>query len=45
MLSILLCWLIMSEADVGGMAVEGEPFQQYSITYCCHVTDGRKGVL
>lgn len=33
---ILLCWLIVSEADVGIMAVEFEPFHQYSITsYCC----------
>ena len=30
----------MSEVDVGGMAVEVEPSQQYSFTFCCHVTDG-----
>jgi len=28
------------EAVVGGMAVEVEPFQQYSITFCYLVTDG-----
>ena len=31
---ILLCWPMMSEADVGGMAVEVEPSHQYSITFC-----------
>ena len=42
---ILLCWPMMSEADVGGMAVESEPFHQYPIIFCCHVTDGsRKAV-
>ena len=29
--SILLCWPVMSEADVGGMAVEIEPSSQYSV--------------
>ena len=29
---ILLCWPMVSEVDVGGMAVEGEPFDQYCIT-------------
>ena len=32
----------MSEADVGGTAVEAEPSHQYSITCCCCVTDGSK---
>ena len=40
MLPILLCWLTMSEADVGGMAVEVEPSHRYFITFCCYVTDG-----
>jgi len=31
---------MIPEADVGGMTVEAEPFQQYSATFCCHVTDG-----
>ena len=39
---ILLCWPMMSEADVGGMAVEVEPSHQYSITFCCHITDGSR---
>jgi len=34
-----------SEMDVGSMAVEAEPFCQYSVTCYCHVTDGsREGV-
>jgi len=39
----LLCWSMVLEVDVGGMAVEVEPFHQYSITFCCHVTDGNRG--
>ena len=39
---ISLCWPMMSEAD-GGMAIEVEPSQQYSVTCCCHVTDGSRG--
>ena len=31
---ILLCWPTTSEADVGNMAVEVEPFRQYSIKFC-----------
>jgi len=42
---ILLCWPMMSEKDVGGMAVEVEPFQQYFITFCCHETDGSRGAV
>jgi len=34
-----------SEMNVGGMAVEVEPFQQYSITLCCCLTDGSRGVV
>ena len=30
----------MSETDVGGITVEAEPSYQYSVTFCCHVTDG-----
>jgi len=37
---ILLCWPIMSEADVGGAVVDVEPSHQYShVTFYCHVTD------
>ena len=38
----ILCWSIMSEADVDDMAVEAEPSYQYSITCCCHATDGSR---
>ena len=40
---ILLCWPMMSEEDVGGIAAEDEPSHQYSITFCCHETDGSRG--
>jgi len=36
---------MMSEVDVGGMAVEAVPSSQYSITCCCHVADGSRGAL
>jgi len=42
---ILLCWLTMSEADVDGMAAEVESSHQYSILFCCHVTDGSRGAI
>ena len=42
---ILLCWSTTSEADVGGMAVEVETSHQYSITFCCHVTDSSRGAV
>ena len=42
---ILLCWPMISEVDVGGMAAEVEPFWQYSISCCCRVTDGSRGAL
>ena len=29
-----------SETDVGGMAEEAEPSHQFSVTFCCYVTDG-----
>ena len=34
-----------SEADVCGMTVEAESSHQYSITCCCHVTDGSRGAV
>jgi len=40
MLPVLLCWLTMSEVDIGGVAVEAEPSHQYSVTFSCDVTDG-----
>ena len=42
---ILLCWLTMSEVNVGGMAVEAEPSHQYSIIFCCRVTDSSNGAV
>jgi len=33
-----------SEVDVCGMAVEFEPSRQYSITICCYMRDGSRGV-
>jgi len=42
---ILLCRLPVSEVDVGDMAVEIEPSQKYSITVCCHETDGSRGEI
>jgi len=41
---MLPCQPRTSEADVGGMAVEAEPHTspQYSITFCCCVTDGSR---
>ena len=42
MTPILLGWPMMSEAYVDNMAIEAEPFHQYSITFCCYVTDGTR---
>ena len=42
---ILLCQPTISEVDFGGMAVEAEPSCQYSITFCCYVTDGSRGAV
>lgn len=42
---ILLCRPIMSEEDVHGMVVEVETSHQYSVTFCCHETDGSKGAI
>ena len=33
------CWPMISEVDVGNMAVGAEPFHQYPITCCCCGTD------
>ena len=35
----------MSEVGVGDMAVKVEPSHQYSITFCCHVTDDSRGAV
>jgi len=35
----------MSEEDVGDMAVEIEPFFQYSITFRRHARDGSRGAV
>ena len=43
--AILLCWPTTSEADVGGMAVRVEPSHQYSVKFCCRVTDGSRGAV
>ena len=42
---ILLCWLTTSEVDIGDVAVEAEPSQQYSVSFCCHGTDGSRGAV
>jgi len=42
MLPILLHRTTMSEADAGSMVVEIEPLHQYSVTFCCRVTDGSR---
>ena len=43
MFPFLLYWPTPSEADGGGIVVELEPSNQYSITCHCHVTDGSRG--
>jgi len=40
----LLYWPTTPKGDVGSMAVDAEPSQQYSITFCCSVTESRRGV-
>jgi len=40
--SMLLCWPMTSEADVGDMTVDIEPSHQYSSTFYYHVTDGSR---
>jgi len=41
----LLCWAATSEVDVGGMAIEAEPFCQYSVTFCKGVANGSRGAV
>ena len=36
-------WRMTSEEDAGGMAVEVECSCQYSITFCCCMTDDSRG--
>ena len=43
-LFVLLCWPRTSEMSAG-MAVEVEPSHQYSVIFCCHVTDGSGGAI
>ena len=45
MVPILLCWSMMSEVDVGDMAVEVEPSHQYPTPCGSHMTDGSRGAL
>ena len=40
---VLLYWPTVSEVDAGGMAVEGETSHQYSLMFCCCVTEGSRG--
>jgi len=44
-LPILLCWPMMSEADVGGMAVEAGTSCPYSTTFCCYAADDRREAI
>ena len=41
----MLCWSTTSEADVGALAVEAEPSHQYSVRFCCYVTDGSRRAI
>lgn len=42
---MILCLSIISEADVGDVAVETEPSGQYSIAFCCCAADGSRGAV
>ena len=42
---MLLCRPMTLGADVGGLTVEVEPSHQYSVTFCCRVTDGSRGAV
>ena len=42
---VMLIHGIGPETAVGVMAVQVEPSHQYSITFCCRVTDGSTGVV
>jgi len=37
--------MLAQQADGGGMAVEVEPSHQYSVTFCCCMTEGCRGAL
>ena len=41
---VLICWPMLSEVDVAGIALETEPAHQYSSTCCC-CADGSRGAL
>ena len=43
--AISLHWLITSEANVSGIAIEAEPSHPYSMTCCCRVTDGSRAAV
>jgi len=45
MLPISSCGPMALETDAGDTAVEVEPPHQYSITFCCHMTDGSRGAV
>ena len=45
MLTVFLCWPMISKVDVGVTAVEVGLLCQYYITCCCHVTDGSRGAV
>lgn len=38
-------WPVTSEADVGVVAAEGEPYHQYPIAFWCCVIDGSRGAV
>lgn len=42
---ILFYWPMISEINVGGVAEEVEPSQQYFITFCCHVAGCSRGAI
>lgn len=39
----LLCCSIMSESDIGGMAVDIAPSHEYCAVFCLCATDGNRG--
>ena len=42
---ILLCWPMISQADVGDMAVQVEPSHPYPLKFCCCATDDSRGIV
>jgi len=42
---VLLCWPMISEADVSGIAAEVELSHHHSIPFCCCVTDDSRGAV